>query len=58
MSHADVQAEKAVIGAVLCGATRAQVEDLQPSDLTEARAEKEAKSMQGKAVSLFKGPFQ
>jgi replicative DNA helicase len=37
MSHSDVQAEKAVIGAVLCGATRMQVADLKADDFTEAR---------------------
>lgn len=35
MSHADVQAEKAVLGAVLASATRAQVGDLRPEDFSE-----------------------
>lgn len=37
MSLADAQAERAVIGAVLCGATRTQVADVRPEDFTEAR---------------------
>lgn len=37
MSHRDEQAEKAVIGAVLCGATRALVEGVRADDFTETR---------------------
>ena len=38
MSLHDAQAERAIIGAVLSGATRAQVGDLKAEDFTEARA--------------------
>lgn len=38
MSHSDVQAEKAVLGAVLCGATRAAVQELRADDFTDVRA--------------------
>lgn len=37
MSHQEAQAENAIIGAVLCGATREAVQDLRPDDFTGVR---------------------